>query len=105
MEALTDVDLRLQEWRNRHILLVYRTIGLGTPSLKGKHSELLERGLRTQFFPALWAVRDEVYGEWTNQHPYGAEASLTGAPVVSRSSSGKAAVAKSSRKPARKPQK
>lgn len=102
-EGLLEFDLRLQEWRNRHILLVYRTIGLGTPSLKGKHSELLERGLRTQFFPALWAVRDEVYGEWTNQHPYGAEASLTGAPVVSRSaSSGKAAVAESPSKPARK---
>ena len=45
-EGLLEYDLRLQEWRNRHILLVYRTIGVGTPSLKGKHSELLERGLQ-----------------------------------------------------------
>jgi tryptophan 2,3-dioxygenase len=78
-EGLMEVDLRLQEWRNRHILLVYRTIGIGTPSLKGKHSELLEKGLRTQFFPALWAVRDEVYAEWTGAHPHGAEQTLTGA--------------------------
>lgn len=80
-EGLLEFDLRLQEWRNRHILLVYRTIGIGTPSLKGKHSELLEKGLRTQFFPALWAVRDEVYAHWTQTHPQGAELSLTGAAV------------------------
>jgi tryptophan 2,3-dioxygenase len=81
-EALTDFDLRLQEWRNRHLLLVYRTIGVGTPSLKGKHSELLERGLRTQFFPALWEVRDRVFGEWTAAHPSGADQSLVdGMPV------------------------
>jgi tryptophan 2,3-dioxygenase len=76
-EGLIEFDLRLQEWRNRHILLVYRTIGVGTPSLKGKHSELLERGLRTQFFPALWEVRDQVFGEWTATHPYGAEQPLS----------------------------
>jgi tryptophan 2,3-dioxygenase len=79
-EGMMDFDLRLQEWRNRHILLVYRTIGVGTPSLKGKHSELLERGLRTQFFPALWAVRDEVFAEWSERHPHGAAYSLRGAP-------------------------
>lgn len=73
MEALLDFDLRLQEWRNRHILLVYRTIGPGTPSLKGKHSELLEKGLRTQFFPKLWEVRDELFDQWTREHPYGAD--------------------------------
>jgi tryptophan 2,3-dioxygenase len=79
-EALTDYDLRLQEWRNRHILLVYRTIGVGTPSLKGKHSELLERGLRTQFFPALWEVRDALFQEWTEAHPTGASYNLTDGP-------------------------
>lgn len=85
-EGMMDFDLRLQEWRNRHILLVYRTIGVGTPSLKGKHSELLERGLRTQFFPALWAVRDEVFAEWSQRHPHGAEYSLRGAPSPETSS-------------------
>lgn len=82
-EGLLDFDLRLQEWRNRHILLVYRTIGVGTPSLKGKHSELLERGLRTQFFPALWAVRDQVFAAWSAGHPHGASYSLTQGPLPS----------------------
>ncbi len=83
-EGLIEYDLRLQEWRNRHILLVYRTIGVGTPSLKGKHSELLERGLRTQFFPALWAVRDQVFSDWTAEHPQGADYTLSGAPAAVR---------------------
>ena len=75
-EGLLEVDLRLQEWRNRHILLVYRTIGVGTPSLKGKHSELLEKGLRTQFFPKLWEVRDELYEGWSKAHPTGSTVTL-----------------------------
>jgi tryptophan 2,3-dioxygenase len=66
-EALIDYDQNLQFWRHRHLLLVYRIIGVGTPSLKGKHSELLEKGMREQFFPELWTVRDEVFGEWTRQ--------------------------------------
>ena len=46
-------------------MLVYRIIGAGTPSLKGKPSELLERGMKQRFFPALWEVRDQVFEEWT----------------------------------------
>jgi tryptophan 2,3-dioxygenase len=64
-EALTDYDQLLQLWRQRHLMLVYRIIGAGTPSLKGKPSELLARGMTQRFFPALWEVRDEVFGEWT----------------------------------------
>jgi tryptophan 2,3-dioxygenase len=64
-EALTDYDQLLQLWRQRHLMLVYRIIGAGTPSLKGKPSELLARGMAQRFFPALWDVRDEVFGEWT----------------------------------------
>jgi tryptophan 2,3-dioxygenase len=64
-EALTDYDQLLQLWRQRHLMLVYRIIGAGTPSLKGKPSELLARGMTQRFFPALWDVRDEVFGEWT----------------------------------------
>src|SRR5262249_22442351 len=64
-EALLDFDQLLQLWRQRHLMLVYRIIGAGTPSLKGKPSELLERGLKQRFFPALWEVRDEVFAEWT----------------------------------------
>ena len=64
-EGLVDYDQLLQMWRQRHLMLVYRIIGTGTPSLKGKHSELLAHGMKTRFFPALWDVRDDVFAEWT----------------------------------------
>lgn len=64
-EGLVDYDQLLQTWRSRHLTLVYRIIGTGTPSLKGKHSDLLAKGMVTRFFPALWDVRDEVFGDWT----------------------------------------
>jgi tryptophan 2,3-dioxygenase len=64
-EGLVEYDQLLQIWRYRHLMLVYRIIGTGTPSLKGKHSDLLAHGLKTRFFPALWDVRDDVFGDWT----------------------------------------
>jgi tryptophan 2,3-dioxygenase len=64
-EGLVDFDQLLQSWRQRHLMLVYRVIGAGTPSLKGKPSELLAHGLKQRFFPALWDVRDELFAEWT----------------------------------------
>ena len=65
LEGLVDFDQLLQTWRQRHLMLVYRIIGTGTPSLKGKHSDLLAQGMKTRFFPALWDVRDELYRDWT----------------------------------------
>jgi tryptophan 2,3-dioxygenase len=64
-EALVDHDQLLQLWRQRHLVLVYRIIGEGTPSLKGKPSELLARGMKQRFFPKLWEVRDQLFAEWT----------------------------------------
>jgi tryptophan 2,3-dioxygenase len=64
-EGLVDYDQLLQTWRYRHLLLVYRIIGTGTPSLKGKHSDLLVHGMKQRFFPKLWEVRDEVFADWT----------------------------------------
>jgi tryptophan 2,3-dioxygenase len=64
-EGLVDYDQLLQAWRYRHLLLVYRIIGVGTPSLKGKHSDLLAHGMRTRFFPPLWDVRDELFADWS----------------------------------------
>src|SRR5215813_923023 len=66
-EALLDFDQLLQTWRQRHLMLVYRIIGAGTPSLKGKHSDLLAHGLKQRFFPKLWDVRDDVFAEWSAQ--------------------------------------
>jgi tryptophan 2,3-dioxygenase len=64
-EGLVDYDQLLQTWRQRHLMLVYRIIGTGTPSLKGKHSDLLSHGMKQRFFPKLWDVRDEVFADWT----------------------------------------
>jgi tryptophan 2,3-dioxygenase len=72
-EALIDYDQSLQAWRMRHLLIVYRQIGVGTPSLKGKPSDLLAEGMKHRFFPELWHVRDELFAEWTRSHPYGAD--------------------------------
>jgi tryptophan 2,3-dioxygenase len=66
-EGLVDYDQHLQTWRYRHLMLVYRIIGTGTPSLKGKHSDLLAHGMKQRFFPKLWDVRDEVFGDWTKE--------------------------------------
>ena len=77
-ESLVDFDQALQAWRQRHLTLVYRQIGTGTPSLKGKPSELLAEGMKHRFFPPLWAVRDELFAEWTKTHPYGAEKGFHG---------------------------
>jgi len=64
-EGLVDYDQQLQSWRYRHLMLVYRIIGTGTPSLKGKHSDLLLHGMQQRFFPKLWDTRDDVFGAWT----------------------------------------
>ena len=66
-EALVSYDQLLQTWRYRHLLLVYRMIGGSTLSLKGKPSELLANGIKQQFFPELWRVRDQVFANWTSQ--------------------------------------
>lgn len=66
-EGLVDYDQLLQMWRYRHLMLVYRIIGTGTPSLKGKPSDLLAHGMKQRFFPKLWDVRDEVFAEWTKE--------------------------------------
>ena len=64
-ESLVEYDQLLQMWRQRHLMIVYRTIGTGTPSLKGKHSDLLAHGMKQRFFPKLWDVRDDIYAAWT----------------------------------------
>jgi tryptophan 2,3-dioxygenase len=77
-EALLDFDQNLQGWRQRHLMLVYRQIGAGTPSLKGKPSDLLADGMKHRFFPKLWEVRDELFAEWTSTHPHGADGGYHG---------------------------
>lgn len=57
LEALTDIDEGLQEWRYRHVKMVERTIGakVGTGGSAG--AEYLRHTLFRPLFPDLWAIR------------------------------------------------
>lgn len=63
-ECVLDFDELFQTFRYQHILLVKRIIGAGTPSLKGKPTELLERSMRTAFYPELWEVRETMFADF-----------------------------------------
>jgi tryptophan 2,3-dioxygenase len=64
-EAMIDVDAAFQNFRYQHFALVKRVIGTGTPSLKGNAIDLLERNMKKEFFPALWAAREELFKDFT----------------------------------------
>lgn len=57
LEALTDLDEGLQEWRYRHVKMVQRTIGaqMGTGGSAG--AEYLRSTLFNPVFPDLWEIR------------------------------------------------
>jgi tryptophan 2,3-dioxygenase len=57
LEAMTDLDEGIQEWRYRHVKMVERTIGakMGTGGSAG--AEYLKRTLFAPVFPDLWAIR------------------------------------------------
>src|SRR5690606_22302701 len=63
-EAMVEFDERFQKFRSDHILLIHRSIGAGSASLKGRPVELLEAGARHQFFPELWAIRSRMTDRW-----------------------------------------
>lgn len=63
-EALAEFDELFQKFRYHHLQLIHRSIGLGATSLKGHAVELLDEGLRTQFFPELWEVRNRMSDAW-----------------------------------------
>jgi len=63
-EALAEFDELFQKFRYHHLQLIHRTIGLGARSLKGRSVELLEDGLRVQFFRELWDIRNKMTDEW-----------------------------------------
>jgi tryptophan 2,3-dioxygenase len=68
-EALVEYDELFHKFRYHHIQLIHRSIGIHAMSLKGRSVDLLEHGLRTQFFPELWAIRAQMTDEWG--HEYG----------------------------------
>ena len=67
-EALAEFDELFQKFRYDHLQLIHRTIGLGARSLKGRSVELLQDGLRTQFFPELWEIRNKMTDAWGAQY-------------------------------------
>lgn len=64
-EALLEIDAGFQAFRYHHWILVKRIIGEGTPSLKGKPAELLERSMKTAFYPELWKARETLFEDFT----------------------------------------
>jgi tryptophan 2,3-dioxygenase len=63
-EAMLDVDEAFQNFRYRHLVLVKRIIGAGTPSLKGNPIELLENNAKKSFFPAIWRAREALFTDF-----------------------------------------
>jgi tryptophan 2,3-dioxygenase len=63
-EAMIGFDELFQKFRANHMYLIFRSIGSGSKSLKGRPIELLQSGLRQRLFPALWDVRGEMTDAW-----------------------------------------
>ena len=63
-EALLDFDELFQKFRQEHIQLIYRSIGMDARSLKGRSVELLRKGAGARFFPELWNIRYEMTNAW-----------------------------------------
>ena len=59
-EALVDYDERWARWRQEHVALVQRTLGDHARGTGGMAIAYLQRTTRYRFFPALWALRDEL---------------------------------------------
>lgn len=63
-EVMVDVDEAFQSFRYRHLVLVKRIIGAGTPSLKGNPIDLLENNAKKMFFPSLWKAREALFNDF-----------------------------------------
>lgn len=63
-EAMLDIDDAFQNFRFRHLQLVKRIIGAGTPSLKGNPIELLENNAKKMFFPTIWRAREALFSDF-----------------------------------------
>ena len=63
-ESLMELDELFQKFRWSHILLIHRSIGMGSASLKGNSVDLLQTGAKHRFFPQLWEVRSKMTDAW-----------------------------------------
>lgn len=62
-EALVDYDDLFHKWRAHHFALVARTIGTEANSLKGLSTQVLQKGVKTRFFPELLDLRSILTNE------------------------------------------
>ncbi len=67
-ESLAEYDELFQKFRYYHIQLIYRTIGMGANSLKGRSVELLREGMQSKFFPELWEIRHKMTNNWGKEY-------------------------------------
>jgi tryptophan 2,3-dioxygenase len=67
-EALAEFDELFCKFRMHHLQLIRRTIGLGAKSLKGRPVEMMEKGIKSSFFPELWEVRSAMTDAWGGQY-------------------------------------
>ncbi len=67
-ECLAEFDSRFQHFGYRHMQLIARSIGFGAKSLKGRSVDLLKEGVKRQFYPQLWAIRNTMTGQWGQAH-------------------------------------
>lgn len=62
-ECLVSFDDLFHQWRNHHLGMVARTIGTESHSLKGLSTQVLQKGVKTRFFPELLALRSDLTNE------------------------------------------
>ena len=67
-ELLIDFDELFQKFRQNHMQLIYRSIGMDVRSLKGRSVERLRSGAETRFFPELWDIRHEMTDAWGSEY-------------------------------------
>ncbi|GAC33749.1 tryptophan 2,3-dioxygenase [Paraglaciecola polaris LMG 21857] len=63
-ECLAEFDEQLQKFRNLHMFLIQRSIGLEAKSLKGRAVTILENGAKHRFFAQLWDIRSAMTNTW-----------------------------------------
>ena len=62
-EVLMDYDDLFHKWRAHHFALVARTIGTESNSLKGLSTQVLQKGVKTRFFPEMLDLRSTLTNE------------------------------------------
>ncbi len=60
LEKLFNLDQEFKNYRYQHMMLVRRTIGINSMSLKGVPSKMLEAGTKAEFYPKLWRSVEEL---------------------------------------------